>query len=109
MRKNYEIVLDALFKRIPVKLNNRVFVFLEDGTYLMIARRDTITGKKRIEFLRTNLTLNFLIEESGRLSEGEINNLVFNLIEADNYIERYGELPEMFICKEYEQELLDLI
>ena len=109
MRQNYEIVIDALMKRIPVKLDGKVFVFLDDGTYLMIARRDTLTKEKSIEFLRTNLTLNFIVEESQKLDEIDINNLVLSLVHADQYIERYGELPEMFTCTEYEQELLDLL
>ena len=109
MRKNYEIVLDALLKRIPVKLANRIFVFLDDGTYLMIATRDTKTGKKSIKFLRTNITLNFLVEESEKLSEGEICNLVLNLVQAKEYMERYEELPQVFYCAEYEQELLNAL
>lgn len=109
MRKNVEIVLDALFKRIPVKLGTKVHVAINDSTYVMCARKDSITGKKEIDYLEFPLTLDFLIKESKKLSEVDISNIILALIKADEYFEKYNELPEVFHIPEYEEELLNCL
>jgi hypothetical protein len=109
MRTNGEIVVDALMKRIPVKLNGRVYVLLDNITWVMVARKDTKTGEKYISYLKDLLPFDYIMQEAEKLPEEDIMGIVLALIHADGYVERYKKLPEMFHISEYEQELLDLV
>ena len=107
MKTKAEIVLNALFNKIPVKLNNRIYVLLDNKIYTMVGKYDFKTKKKSVEYFKDSLPLDYFIKASENLSDADVTNIVFNLVEVQRYLERHKKLPDMWNYEKYEQEILD--